>query len=62
MAKAAAAAFGDSDVDLPMFAVAGLAVAMGQASERVRAAASFTSVSADEDGFARAVERILAGD
>lgn len=55
-------AFGDSEVDLPMFVVAGMSVAMGQATEDVRAAASFTTAHADEDGFARAVERILAGD
>jgi Cof subfamily protein (haloacid dehalogenase superfamily) len=55
-------AFGDSEVDLPMFAVAGLSVAMGQASAEVRSAASMTSAPADEDGFARAVERILAGE
>lgn len=51
-------AFGDSDVDLPMFAVAGLAVAMGNASGAVQAAAAMVTSPADDDGFAEAVRRI----
>jgi hydroxymethylpyrimidine pyrophosphatase-like HAD family hydrolase len=34
---------------------------MGQASERVRAAASEVSTSNDEDGVAVAIGRLLAG-
>ncbi|MEX1102672.1 MAG: HAD family hydrolase [Dehalococcoidia bacterium] len=57
-----AVAFGDSDVDLPMFRVAGLSIAMGNASAEVQDAATFVTATADEDGFAAAVDRILARD
>lgn len=53
-----AVAFGDAEVDLPMFAVAGLAVAMGNASDAVKAQADFVTASVDEDGVAEAVRRI----
>ncbi len=53
-------AFGDSGNDLEMFRVAGASVAMGQASERIRAAATFVSARHDEDGVAVAIERLLA--
>ena len=53
-------AFGDSGNDLPMFAVAGASVAMGQAADDVKAAASHVSAPAGEDGVAVAVERLLA--
>jgi hydroxymethylpyrimidine pyrophosphatase-like HAD family hydrolase len=59
---AEAAAFGDSEVDLPMFRVAGISVAMGNASSPIQDAATFVTLTADEDGFAAAVDRILAGD
>jgi Cof subfamily protein (haloacid dehalogenase superfamily) len=53
-------AFGDAENDLPMFAAAGASVAMGQASEVVRAAASFVSANNVDDGVAVAIERLLA--
>ncbi len=56
-----AVVFGDSEVDLPMFEVAGLAVAMGNASAEVQARAGFITASADDDGVARAIERIWPG-
>lgn len=59
---AASAAFGDSEVDLPMFRVAGLSVAMGNGTAEVQDAATFVTTTTDEDGFAAAVERILARD
>jgi hydroxymethylpyrimidine pyrophosphatase-like HAD family hydrolase len=59
---AVAAAFGDSEVDLPMFRVAGLSVAMGNGTAEVQDAATFVTTTTDEDGFAAAVERILARD
>lgn len=46
-------AFGDMPNDIPMFAKVGHSVAMGQAAEEVRAAATETTASVDEDGFAR---------
>lgn len=54
------AVIGDMPNDLPMFARAGFAVAMGQAPEAVRAAAHWTTQSNDDDGVARAIEHILA--
>jgi Cof subfamily protein (haloacid dehalogenase superfamily) len=51
---------GDMDNDLAMFARAGTSFAMGQASERVRSAAKYVSASNEDDGVARAIERVLA--
>lgn len=62
IAPAEVAAFGDSDVDLPMFAAAGISVAMGNAPPHVQDAADFVTATADEDGFAAAAARILARD
>ncbi|MCE7872916.1 HAD family phosphatase [bacterium CPR1] len=52
-------AVGDNDNDLPLFARVGLAVAMGHATERVRAAASWVAPPFEEDGAAVALERFL---
>jgi len=52
-------AFGDSGNDVEMFKVAGASVAMGQATEELRAVATFVSARNDEDGVAVAVERLL---
>lgn len=51
-------AFGDAEVDLPMFAVAGLSVAMGNASDAVKAQADMVTAPVDEEGIAEAVRRI----
>ncbi|MGI8424363.1 MAG: HAD-IIB family hydrolase [Chloroflexota bacterium] len=59
IAPAEAVAFGDSDVDLPMFAAAGLAVAMGDAAEHVKDHAAMVTANAAEDGFAAAVAWLL---
>jgi hydroxymethylpyrimidine pyrophosphatase-like HAD family hydrolase len=53
-------AFGDAENDLAMFELAGASVAMGQADERVKAAANFVSKPHDQDGVAHAVELLLA--
>lgn len=53
------AVLGDMPNDLPMFARAGLAIAMGQAPEEVRAAARYVSTSNDDDGVAYAIDTIL---
>lgn len=55
----ATAVIGDMDNDLPMFAVAGFSIAMGQASGRVKSAADATTASNGEDGFARAVRELI---
>lgn len=52
-------ALGDMRNDLPMLTRAGLAVAMGQAPDDVRAAAHWVSSSNDEDGVAHALDRLL---
>jgi len=50
---------GDMANDLSMFAEAGLAIAMGQAPEPVRAAADAVTTSNTEEGFAEAVRRYI---
>jgi len=52
-------AVGDHDNDLPMFAEAGLAVAMGQAEENVRQAAHWVAPSVDQDGVAAALRHFI---
>ena len=52
-------AFGDSENDIEMFRVAGAAVAMGQADEQTKAAATYVTVRHDEAGVARAIEKLL---
>lgn len=52
---------GDMENDLEMFRRAGFAVAMGNASEAVKAAASATTLTNDEDGFAAAIDRYVFG-
>jgi len=44
---------------VPMFERAGLAIAMGQAPEPVKAEADYVSTSNDEDGVAHAIDTIL---
>ncbi|WP_200841008.1 HAD family hydrolase [Geminicoccus flavidas] len=55
------AVIGDGHNDLPMFAKAGLAIAMGQASDEVKAAARFVTAGNDADGVAQAIDRLLLG-
>jgi hypothetical protein len=44
-----------------MLRAAGLGVAMGNASYRVKSAAHVVTASNDEDGVARVIERVLTG-
>ena len=55
-------AFGDERNDCSMLRAAGLGIAMGNASPQARAAAGAVTASNDEDGVARAVLRLLAGE
>ena len=52
-------AFGDAENDIPMLREAGIGVAMGNASEAVKAAADHITRSNNEDGIAAALERLL---
>lgn len=53
------AVIGDQRNDLPMFARAGLSIAMGQGPPEVRAAADRVTRSNDEDGVAHAIDEIV---
>lgn len=55
------AAIGDELNDLAMLRHAGLGIAMGQASETVKAAAKVQTLSCDQDGVAAAIQKILDG-
>ena len=56
----AVVAFGDAENDLAMFDIAGAAVAMGQAEDQVKEAATFVSLRHDECGVAHAIDHLLA--
>jgi Cof subfamily protein (haloacid dehalogenase superfamily) len=60
IAAPAIAAIGDMPNDLPMFAAAGLAIAMGNAPDSVKAAARITVADNDSGGWAEAAERLLS--
>lgn len=52
-------AIGDGENDIPMFAWAGISIAMGHAAEEVRAAADWTTLSNTEAGVAAAIDRLF---
>jgi Cof subfamily protein (haloacid dehalogenase superfamily) len=53
------ATIGDMPNDISMFEKSGLSIAMGQASDEVKAAATYSTGSSEEEGFANAVERYV---
>ena len=53
------AAIGDSDNDLAMLLAVGCPVAMGNAPDRVKAVCVMVTDSNDEDGAAKAIERLI---
>ena len=53
------AAIGDMGNDISMLEAAGLSIAMGQASDEVRASADVATASNREDGWADAMERFI---
>jgi hypothetical protein len=53
------AVIGDQNNDIAMFAVAGFAIAMGQAPQNVRSAAGAVTLSNSDDGVAHAIDTIL---
>jgi Cof subfamily protein (haloacid dehalogenase superfamily) len=50
------ATIGDMPNDIAMFEKSGISIAMGQAGEEVRSAATYITSSSEEEGFAKAVE------
>ena len=59
MCPAEVISFGDAANDIPMLEVAGMGVAMGNASGEVKAAADMVTLSNNEDGIAAALEILL---
>jgi len=53
-----ALALGDMPIDIAMFTAVGHSVAMADAPEEVRAAATWQTSNVEDDGFARALERL----
>lgn len=54
------ATIGDMSNDLPMFATSGISFAMGNAADPIKAKAGHVTASNENDGFARAVDALLA--
>jgi Cof subfamily protein (haloacid dehalogenase superfamily) len=52
---------GDSENDLPMIEYAGLGIAMGNASARVKQKADYITDSNDEEGVANAINKFILG-
>ncbi|MFT6388623.1 MAG: Cof subfamily protein (haloacid dehalogenase superfamily) [Cellvibrionaceae bacterium] len=52
-------AFGDSHSDILFLEKAGLGIAMGNANDNVKSAANMSTLSADENGVAKALSQIL---
>lgn len=52
-------AFGDAENDIPMLQAAGMGVAMGNATEPVKAAADYITLSNNHDGIAAALEKFI---
>jgi hydroxymethylpyrimidine pyrophosphatase-like HAD family hydrolase len=55
------ATLGDQPNDVLMFKRSGLSIAMGNASDQVKAQATVTTDSYNDEGFAKAVERFILG-
>lgn len=52
---------GDTQNDLDILEAAGFAVAMGNATEEIKAAADYVTSSCDEDGVGRAIAKFVLG-
>jgi Cof subfamily protein (haloacid dehalogenase superfamily) len=53
------ATIGDMPNDISMFKQSGLSIAMGQSTDEVKNAATHTTTSSEDEGFANAVDRYL---
>ena len=51
-------AFGDGGNDIPMLRKAGIGIAMGNASETVKAAAGYVTDSVDDNGIYNALKHL----
>ncbi|WP_249012133.1 Cof-type HAD-IIB family hydrolase [Conexibacter sp. DBS9H8] len=56
------ATIGDMPNDVSMFTPSGLSIAMGQADDEVKDAATHVTATNDEDGFAKAIDRFILTD
>lgn len=56
------ATIGDMPNDIFMFRQSGVSIAMGQSGDEVRKAATHTTTSSEEEGFANAVDRYVLSD
>lgn len=54
-------ACGDGSNDIAMIRMAGLGVAMGNATEAVKEAADYVTETNDEDGAAKAIAKFVCG-
>ncbi len=59
--RAQIATIGDMPTGIPMFRESGLGIAMGNAIAEVETQARFVTTSCNDEGFAKAVERLLLG-
>ena len=55
------ATIGDQPTDVPMFKRSGFSIAMGNASDQVKAQASASTASYNDEGFAKAMEKFILG-
>jgi hypothetical protein len=53
------ATMGDMPNDISMFQESGMSIAMGQASDEVKKAATHVTTSSEDEGFANALERFV---
>ena len=53
------ATIGDMPNDIAMFNKSGVSIAMGQGNEEVKAAATYSTTSSEEEGFATGIERYV---
>lgn len=53
------ATVGDMPNDIAMFEKSGVSIAMGQANDEVKSAATYSTTSSEEEGFATAMERYV---
>jgi Cof subfamily protein (haloacid dehalogenase superfamily) len=61
VSSAQIAVIGDGPNDVEMFKQAGTSIAMGQAVDEVRGAATYVTASNDEEGWARGIEKYVLG-